>query len=915
MLVVPCPVLVGRAAELDALVSALDDATAGRGSLVVVAGDAGIGKSRLAHEVCDTAATRGLRVLRGRAVPDSGSPYRPLTEALAPLLAEIVADGDLARWLPALGAILPTITPVAAAEATTPVQGEAVLRALATACAPAGGVLLLEDLHWADPETMAIVEHLADNLERAPVLCLATMRPDGDGPGRDLLRRASDRRSPKVLRLPQLNDAQVAAMVHSCTGDAGPDVLQRVLDASEGVPFVVEEMLASPGLPASFAETVAARVGELPDGDRAVLATAAACGREFDWHLLAAATGLDDEAVAGALERGVSAQLLDVDGDGFRFRHALTAEAVFHAVLPPRREAVAAAALSALDAAHPEVPVHLRHVAARLAERAGSAERAGRTWAADGADALGRGALDSAVTALERACDLLPAGEERDAAAERCVEALVLAGRIDRALAVSRSVVDGLAPPRAAAVHLRLAGGALTASRLELAESALTAASRALTDEDAALQAELLVRRADLVARTDEGLVEAGALASAALDRARAARAPELECEALQLAGRLARRSSLGEAERWFREAREVAGRARLPVWELRATHELGTIGLLDRSEIDELLEAQGLAESMGAMATASILDIEIAAGLNGRHDIPGAEHHGRQAAERAGALGLDVVEAYGWHHVAAASMLRRDPEAQRSAADAARAAAPGNTDIEGLLAGLDGFGALLDDDLGLALSHAERSAELLRASTTAPPAHFRPAWPLLLAVQHRPEAPAALAELQDAGLAGNRACRGTLSMAGAVLAGHTAPDDAAALAVGADADLGFVPLWRCVVRRLAAQAAAVDGWEVPAAWLVESERWSRDHGYRVLAGACAALRTGRPSTVPAEWARLGVTPREGDVLALVIEGCSNREIAERLFLSVRTVEKHVESLLRKTQAKTRTQLARIATA
>lgn len=160
----------------------------------------------------------------------------------------------------------------------------------------------------------------------------------------------------------------------------------------------------------------------------------------------------------------------------------------------------------------------------------------------------------------------------------------------------------------------------------------------------------------------------------------------------------------------------------------------------------------------------------------------------------------------------------------------------------------------------------------------------------------------------------GEHARRGGLHMSRAIIAGWDDRERAAALAVEADADLAFVPWWRHVVRRFAAAAAAADGWAVPDHWMVESDEWLRGHGYLALADACAALQ-GRRSNVPPAWARLGVTRREADVLALVVEGCSNREIAERLYLSVRTVEKHVESLLRKTGTRTRTQLARFTTA
>ena len=150
--------------------------------------------------------------------------------------------------------------------------------------------------------------------------------------------------------------------------------------------------------------------------------------------------------------------------------------------------------------------------------------------------------------------------------------------------------------------------------------------------------------------------------------------------------------------------------------------------------------------------------------------------------------------------------------------------------------------------------------------------------------------------------------------MAMAVIAGWHDPDGAAELALEADEMLMFVPWWRHVVRRWAAEAAVTDGWSIPASWLADAEDWFREHGYPALVAACRRLTTGAPNVVPAAWAHYGITRREADVLSLVVEGLSNREIAERLYLSVRTVEKHIESLLRKTSTKTRTQLAQVAT-
>ncbi len=912
-LLVPCPVLVGRASETEILAAALGDAVAGHGSAVFVLGEAGIGKSRLVQEVWTIAATRGVPVLRGRAVPGSaGTAYRPLSEALAPLVAEAASAGDLTPWFPALSAILPTIAGPGAPEVTTPLRGEAVIRLLQSCCAP--GLLVLEDLHWADPETVAVVEHLSDNLGRAHVLCVVTVRSEEPSAAREMVRRVASRRACPVVELTQLNDAQVAAMVHSCTGGSSNVEVERVLSLAEGVPFLVEEMLASPGLPPSFAAGVEARLAELGDHDRRVLVTAAAFGRHFDWHLLGAATGLPGEDVIGSLERGVSAQLLAVEGDGFRFRHALTAEAVFQSVIPPRREAFAAAALDALDAAGDTLHAERLEVAARLAERAGRRERAGDLHLALGAEALERGALHTAAIAFERAAALMSDGDARDVAHERLVEAKVLVGLVDEALAIADELLPRLPVERAASVHLRLAGAAATASRWAVAREHLDAADMLVAGDTSSplLRAELAIRAAEIALGTNDAS-GADRQARIALDVARADDLGEQECAALQLLGQCARRTSLEAADLWFRELLIAAERHRLAVWRLRALHEVGTIALLDRSAVDDLLIAQRLAEGLGAMSTAAVLDIEIAAGCAGQDNYDTGLRHTEQAVRRGTELGMDLIVAYGWMHIAGLSELKGDPDRAEAARAAARAAAPGDRDVEGLLLGVQLLAALAADELDRALDLATRFTDELRGSQTAPPAHHRAAWPLLLAVNGSPEATAAIEEIAQTNVTVHRGGWAGLLMARAVVAGRTDPDRAGALAVEADAMLVYLPWWQSVVRRLVAEAAAADGWSIPDQWLPEAERCLRRLGHPAAADACRRLRGGAPDALPAAWARLGVTRREADVLELIVEGRTNREIAEHLYLSVRTVEKHVESLLRKTGARTRTRLAAVA--
>ena len=146
---------------------------------------------------------------------------------------------------------------------------------------------------------------------------------------------------------------------------------------------------------------------------------------------------------------------------------------------------------------------------------------------------------------------------------------------------------------------------------------------------------------------------------------------------------------------------------------------------------------------------------------------------------------------------------------------------------------------------------------------------------------------------------------RGMARYAEAILAGR-AGDAARAdeLAAAGHRELGAYPVWSDLALMHAAEAALADGWGEPRAWLETARGSFGAHGLDALARRCAE-RLG--------WAGLGVTAREAEVLRLIAEGLANKEIAARLYLSPRTVEKHVESLLRKTGARSRTQLLTMA--
>lgn len=129
--------------------------------------------------------------------------------------------------------------------------------------------MVLEDLHWADPDTLAVVEYLGDNLAAQRVLCLATSRSEPPSAALEMIRRLHGRRTALHL-LDRLDDQQVAGMVGACLPGADPDIVARVQQAADGVPFLVEEVLASPGVPASFRDTVRERLSGLSRQTRPV---------------------------------------------------------------------------------------------------------------------------------------------------------------------------------------------------------------------------------------------------------------------------------------------------------------------------------------------------------------------------------------------------------------------------------------------------------------------------------------------------------------------------------------------------------------------------------------------------------------------------------------------------------------------
>jgi DNA-binding CsgD family transcriptional regulator len=940
--------LIGREEETAQLQAALAAAQAGRGGTVLVTGEAGIGKSRLILEATEAASGRGLVVLAGRAVAGGvPTPFRPFAEALAGAgrAGRLPDSEELDAFRPALGRLVPQWRHgQAPADESLVYLGEAVLRLLRGLSGDGGCLLVLEDLHWADRETLALLEYLADNLSAERALCLGTLRDEDDAEAAGLARALKARGSAAVLPLSRLDPAATARMALACVGaaDLPAGVQSLVAQRAEGLPFLIEEILAgmigegslterdgrwhagdlaATGVPGTFADAVRRRLDALGEDARGVICAAAVLGRRFDWALLGPVSGLAGPAVVAALRRGVGSQLIAADADGFRFRHALTHEAVLAGLLPPERAVISGQALAAVQAAHPGLPGTWCVLAAELAEGSGNAARAGALLLEAGQRDLAVGALASAERTLMRARALIASGDAalRTPVDEALTEVFALSGQVDRAIEMGNTLLarlgGGAESARVGMLHLGIARAAIAGARWAEADASIGIA-RASTGVDAA-QVDACAAQ---VAAGRGLLIEADALARAALGAAESGGLPEVACEALEVIGRVARQRDLGAAEQAFERAVSVASAHGLQLWRLRGLHELGTIDQLRTESVDRLRQARELAVAQGALALTATLDLQIAAGLNKQFRAGEALEAALRSADASRRFRLATLP-MALIFQATAHAIRGERQDMEAMIAEAITVAPDDPDVLGCSWGhCRATFCLLADEIHEAHAQMATGAGLLLGSpaTIAPP--FLGLWPLLGALLDR-DAVDAAARVRAAHGTRHLVVGSFLGYARSILAGRAGRHaEAEAAFAAADAQMGPLVAWyRQYARRICAQAALADGWGDPVGWLREAAAYFAARGDDRVAAACRRLlrQAGAPvprsragsASLPGRLRALGVTEREADALWLAAQGMGNREIAEALFLSPRTVEKHVASVLAKTGLR-RSQLA-----
>ena len=416
---------VGRAAAARVVRDAWEQGRTSRAGAIVVTGEAGIGKTRLAAELARAAHERRTNVLYGRADEDAIAPYQPFAEALRPYLGNRSREELRALPLAAeLGRLVPDQAdrlPALGAAATRDPGGEryrlfeAAAALLASAAARQPVLLVLDDLHWADRPTLLLLRHLA-RAPLGPVLILATARTDEPAPalgalltdlGRDgLVRRVA---------LAGLGQRDVDALVTAWLGADAPGALTgSVWSETGGNPFFVEEVLrqvwesGAPGVPEGVREMLARRLERLgePAGD--VLRLAAVAGGELRLDVLAAAGGLPREALVQALDAALAAHLIREEPGGAVFAHALVREAIYAQLSGARRALLHGRVGEALERAGGDDAELAHHFwlaggpAAKVVDYSARAARA----------AMARLAYEDAARHFERA---LEAGGERRA--------------------------------------------------------------------------------------------------------------------------------------------------------------------------------------------------------------------------------------------------------------------------------------------------------------------------------------------------------------------------------------------------------------------------------------------------------------------------------------------------------------------
>ncbi|RIK37796.1 MAG: hypothetical protein DCC55_23210 [Chloroflexi bacterium] len=434
--------LIGRSAQLAVLRTALADAQNRTGGCVILAGEAGVGKSRLVREVRSEALLQGFLLLQGRCFEaDCIFPFAPIADLLRSFYSGLAPDamvGALPQGAAALATLLPELSlhqPAAPSTVRPGIEQEkrhlfhAFAHFVQYAAAPV--LLIVEDLHWCDDVSLECLLYLARQIAGQPVLLLFTYRNDEERPavGRFLAALERERLAYEVT-LPRLASHETAAMIRAIFAQTHPvraEFVTTLHTLTDGNPFFIEESLRALveagdifptdgvwtrkaindlRIPRTVQDAVQRRTARLSPAAYRVLTLAAVAGRRFDFPLLQHLTGEDETTLLALIKELIAAQLVaEESSDRFVFRHALTRQAIYAGLLARERQIMHRLIFAALEqgAVHQAEPP--------LADLAGHAYAA-EEWPGvlayaqrAGEDALALYAPQSALEQLTRALE------------------------------------------------------------------------------------------------------------------------------------------------------------------------------------------------------------------------------------------------------------------------------------------------------------------------------------------------------------------------------------------------------------------------------------------------------------------------------------------------------------------------------
>jgi DNA-binding NtrC family response regulator/predicted ATPase len=444
----PLGPFVGRTEELALLQSRLVAAAAGHGQVVSLAGDPGIGKSRLLVELAVNPRVEGAHYFEGRCLPaERQTPFFPLLQLVRdvcgivePASAGLIHDKitatlaelglDVEELAPDLTHLLDPNTSPPAAPSPAVLKRRfftAIQRLLVGRSARSPLVVAVEDLHWVDPSSEACLVSIVESIAGAPILLVTTHRPGYRPPWAGVSHALG-------LTLPPLSSADSLLVIRGVleTGTRSPELEHSIQARAEGNPLFLEELSratgepqegsAPPVIPATIEDTIAARLNRLTPRQLRLLRVAAVIGRDFPLSLLRAIGDLKDEALEASVAHLQRADFLYQSGPRaveptYTFKHALVHEAAYARVSGPERRTLHGLALNAIERLYPDrLAEHVEQLA-HHAVLGDERPRAVRYLFQAGQKAAGRSALAEALRHLNDAVGLLrtmPDDEARD---------------------------------------------------------------------------------------------------------------------------------------------------------------------------------------------------------------------------------------------------------------------------------------------------------------------------------------------------------------------------------------------------------------------------------------------------------------------------------------------------------------------